>query len=192
MEPPKILNYGRYIIRAGKLKSGARGIAYLKDKKVIEASSKDVEGVIEVLKEKLDKIDIANNEGRRKPYIGTVKDYVDAFISLDMAPSYSAMLKAHANAANRTMTLNQLAQAANYESLNAAILHYGTLARQVVEFCNLSPRKEKNWSNYVYTCSLADFINENGELIVDDDHHPDWAWQMHEEVFEALKSLNML
>ena len=43
----------------------------------------------------------------------------------------------------------------------------------------------------VATCSLAEFVHADGTKILDTGPHPDWAWQMHPEVLEALKKLNM-
>ena len=94
------------------------------------------------------------------------------------------MLKAHANAPDQTLTLGELAKAANYESYSAAILHYGTLAKKIIDFCNLAHRQEEHWNDPVYTCAIGDFVE--GEF-----DSADWAWRMHDEVVDALKSLNM-
>jgi hypothetical protein len=179
------IKHGRYLIRAGKLKSGPKGFAFLGDKKVLEVSAKNVEKVIENLKNQLDKIDMSEKQGRRAPHIATVKEYTNAFSSINLPAGHVAMLTAHASAQNQTMTLAELARAVDYEDQNGAQVQYGTLAKKIIDFCNLEPRQEEGWQEPNFTSSLAedvegDFVNSR------------WAWRMHDEVVEALKSLNMV
>jgi len=92
MKSTETVKYGRYVLKAGSLKNGTRGIAYLGKGKVVEAGGNDVENVIETLKEMLDDLDAVNSEGRRARHIGTVKDYVDAFTKLDFPKSYLGLV----------------------------------------------------------------------------------------------------
>ncbi len=179
------VKHRRYQIKAGKLKSGPRGFAFLGDKKVLEASADNVDQVIEVIKKQLDEIDQSEKGLRRAPHIGTVKEYTDAFMSIELAAGHRAMLAAHANAPDQTMTLEELSIAADYEDQNGAQIQYGTLAKKVIDFCNLKPRFEEGWREPNFTSSLA-------EDVEGDFGKSQWAWRMHKEVLEALRSLNMV
>ena len=193
MSPSNIetIKYGRYEIKAGMANNKARALAYLRNKKVCDAEDNTVESVISKIKTILDDLDSNNNSARRAPHIGTVTDYVNAFMSLDIAESRLAMLKAHAKAPQQIMSLQQLADAAGYKDYSAATLQYGTLAKDIIAFCGLKIRQEESWSIEVATCSSAEFVHADGTKILDTGPHPDWAWQMHPEVLEALKKLNM-
>lgn len=94
------------------------------------------------------------------------------------------MLRAHANAADRTLTATELAQAAGYESYEAANAHYGRLGRQVAEFLDVVPPIDRQRGESVWTRVLAYDADEEGA-------HGHLQWIMHPEVAEALRALNM-
>ena len=73
----------------------------------------------------------------------TAKRYRAAFqaIEKNLAPGYRAMLEAHYQAPNRTITLGELARAAGYKGEDGAKLQFGLLANVSVRRCRLSQPK---------------------------------------------------
>lgn len=113
---------------------------------------------------------------RRKEYIGTVDDCVDALRSITLGEHLHKMLVAHKNAELHRLTATQLANAAGWPSYSSANAHYGNLAKQVAEYIGL---KIPDFEDAPWTLALADFEKESNE------------WIMHNEVVEALERLNI-
>lgn len=117
-------------------------------------------------------------------HIGTSAEYVAAFRALKLAKHEELMLRAHANAPDRTLTSREIARAAGYDSYSSANAHYGKLGRKVAEFLDLQPLVSSSRNEPVWTMAIADGKEtEHAEDI--------WRWQMYPEVAEALRELNM-
>jgi hypothetical protein len=176
-------NYGRFTLISGVLNGKARAVAFLKNRKVLECEGADTEEALASIKGALDARQQTRSRKRREPHIGTVDDYTDAFSALSLAEHERRMLYAHANAQGRTMTATELAQAGGYDSYTAANSLYGTLGKKVAEIAGLALKPAETRDDVVYTCALASGVGEEGQH---------WKWTMHPELFEALRSLNIV
>ena len=88
----------------------------------------------------------------------TVAEYVDALSKLDPLPDHhDALLKAHYQAKNHTVTATQLAEELGYESYRAVNLHYGKFA---VALCE----KLKKHEDFGILLESAFPNEENGHL----------------------------
>jgi hypothetical protein len=121
---------------------------------------------------------------RRDPHIGTAEEYRRAFRAVEVGDHHAAMLRAHANAPNQTLTATELARSAGYDSFSAANLHYGVLGYRIAGFLELPVPESPERKQPVWTSALADGP---------DDAVPDgqWRWVMHPEVLKALRDLGM-
>lgn len=169
--------------------NGRPGAAVLQGKrKVFGCDGATVAEATERAKAELNRLIEERNRRRREPHIGTAEEYVAAFRELKVAPHHAAMLRAHANAPDRTMTAGELAHAAGYDSYASANAHYGKLGRAVAEFLDIPPPESDLRDEPVWTKALADAPKNQAS-----ESRPDaqFRWQMHTEVSEALRSLNM-
>ncbi len=119
---------------------------------------------------------------RREPHIGTATEYRRAFQSLTIAGRDQKMLRAHANAPDRTLTAAQLAASADYANFKVANLHYGLLGHKFAEYLEIDPPHYAKRAVPVWTRALAEDVAARGAL-------GHWQWRMHEEVASALREL---
>lgn len=179
----KTLHYDRFTLVSGVLNGKSRAAAFLKNRKILECEGADTDEALASVKAALDARTQTRSRKRREPHIGTVDDYTDAFSALSLADHERTMLNAHAHAPDRTMTATQLARAGGYDSYTVANSLYGTLGKKVAELAGLALKPAETRDGVVYTCALASGAGEEGEH---------WRWKMHPEVFEALRSLNVV
>lgn len=114
-----------------------------------------------------------------------VSECVRAFqkILADLPDSYLAMLRAHYQAKDKTITTTQLAQAGNYQNWNAAALHYGLLGKRLHEYLPIElPTRPDGSEIMTFTLATA------GDLTEDEGH---WQWVMRPEVSAAIESLGL-
>lgn len=102
-----------------------------------------------------------------------VDRFVTAFQSVSsITDSHIQMLRAHYQAAERTVTAKQLADLVGYSSHSAINAQYGRLARLVGKQLDYNPEPER-------LGTLVQFEKRQGE----------WHWLMRPEVAEALEQL---
>ena len=114
---------------------------------------------------------------RRAPHVGTIDDYAEALNGLKLGDHERAMLSAHYNAADRSMTATELANSSGWNSYSSANSHYGKLGKRIAEHVGL---KLDGGNDEAWTNALAEYDSETHQ------------WTMHDEVAMALKRLNMI
>ncbi|WP_409433278.1 hypothetical protein ACJ3XI_01910 [Litorimonas sp. RW-G-Af-16] len=116
------------------------------------------------------------SQQRRLSHIGTQEEYVAALKAMNLSDKKRAMLVAHKNAPERRLSAEQLAHAAGWANHSTANLHYGNLAHDIAFYIGLvATKKDRSASTY----ALGEYDESTSE------------WIMHEEVANALETLNI-
>ncbi|HRK95325.1 MAG TPA: hypothetical protein PK694_03300 [Rhodospirillales bacterium] len=183
MTRKKTIQYGRFTLECRVLNGKRHATAFLNGRQILESEAKNTNQALAGAKAALDIRERTWSNERREPHIGTVEDYIDAFSALPLAEHERLMLHAHANSDERGMTAGELAHAAGYKGYQAANSLYGALGKKVAQLAGLPFKKALATDGFVYTFALASGEQGKGEH---------WRWKMHPEVFEALRSLNMV
>lgn len=183
MTKKKTIQYGRFTLECRALNGKVHVIASLNGRQILKSEAANTEEALAGAQAALDIRERARSKERREPHIGTVEEYIDAFSALPLAEHERLMLHAHAHSGDRGMTAGDLAHAAGYEGFQAANSVYGTLGKKVAQLAGLPFKKALASDRFVYTFALASGEQKKGEH---------WRWKMHPEVFEALRSLNMV
>lgn len=160
--------------RGHRIIANKTGAMVYPDKHEIEADSLEV--ALKDAKEWVDTKYQARHKDRRKPHIGTVDDYTEAFGALSLGAHENAMLSAHRNAPDRKLTAPDLAEAAGWDGAGPANIHYGNLGRKVAEYLGLDLTEE---DDRPWTEALASYNQDTSE------------WQLYEEVADALDRVNL-
>lgn len=160
--------------RGHRIIANKTGAMVYPDKQGIEANS--LENALEEAREWVDTKYQSRHKDRRKPHIGTVDDYAEAFSAISLGAHEEAMLKAHRNAPDRKLTAPDLAKAAGWDGAGPANIHYGNLGRKVAEYLglNLTDKDDRPWTE-----ALAEYHEETSE------------WHLYKEAAEALDRLNL-
>lgn len=175
-------------IIAAPLKGKPTARAFLGKKCIAEAAAANLPAAIASIQELID-------EKIRKRFDGvpTAEDYEHAFeaISHDIGTRRLAMLRAHCaaragdtldNFPDRTMTAEQLAEAAGYSGYEAANLQYGLLGRRVAELLDYRPPFSDERGEPVWTMALATGVRSAGGRGL-------WIWTLRPEVAVAVQRL---
>lgn len=144
--------------------------------------ARTIEEAVSLAKRWVDKKYDASASARSEHNIATVQEYVDALTARPPKENELAMLRAHVKA--NILTATQLADAAGYQSYSSANVHYGTFGREISEILHLIPKTRVDGST-IWTSVLAHGIDADGEL------SPEYRWQIHPQLVEALKRLGM-
>lgn len=114
-----------------------------------------------------------------------VEAYIQAFKTIlkSLSDGHMAMLKAHYEAIERTVTATELAAAAHYRNYSAANLQYGIVGKALFDELPIHLPTRNNGTP-IYTFSLAEAGERNG----DEDH---WRWKMRPQVAKALEYLGL-
>lgn len=179
----KTTRYGRFTLECRVLNCKIHVIAFLNGRQILKSEASDTQEALAGAKAALDIRDRARSKERREAHIGTVEDYIDVFSVLPLAEHERVMLHAHASSGDRGMTAGDLAHAAGYKGFQAANGLYGALGKKVAQLAGLPFKKALACKGFVYTFALASGEQRKGEY---------WRWKMHPEVFEALRSLNIV
>ena len=99
-------------------------------------------------------------------------------IASKLPESYIELLKAHYRAPKHKITASGLADAAGYRNYNAANLHYGKLARIIMDQLGIVPSENVNIG------LLVDFVMPG------DQGNEEIIWILRPEVASALEELN--
>jgi len=99
---------------------------------------------------------------------------------------HRAMLAAHGQAPDLTITAGALAAAAGYSRWGPANLHYGTLARRVAELLEIRPAGSSTRTKPLWTTALAE-----GWRPDDPTTGGQWRWRLYPEVAAALRELGI-
>lgn len=178
------LNHRRYRIIAAEVKGSPVAAVFQGPSKIWETGGSTLDAAVEMAKLWIDQRINAETAKRRTSHIATVKEYIEALQSVTIGKHHAAMLRAHANAPDSTMTATELAKAAGYDSYETANSQYGTLARRIAEYLDIQPKLSDRREEPVWTSILADGAEEGNE-------QGHWRWVMHPEVAQALRKLNM-
>lgn len=107
-----------------------------------------------------------------------------ALSQVQMNKAQEAMLLAHLNAPNHTLTATELAQAAGYEDYAVANRQYGQLAHDLAHELDWTPEEQTNGVT-TWTFTLADDADKqtrkDGVEVTGQ-----WRWQLRPEMVEAL------
>jgi hypothetical protein len=95
-----------------------------------------------------------------------------------------AMLLAHLNASDHTLTATELAQAAGYNNYEVANRQYGQLGRELAEELEWTP-SEQNDGQPVWTFTLAQDADREARA-QGKEVASAWRWQLRPEVVAAL------
>jgi len=165
------IKYKGYTLIANFYKGKFRGNIRKDKELILGIEGTSVEDVIFKLKNEVD----AELEGVVSP---EASKYIGAFSAImnDIHDGQFAMLKAHYNAPDRSMTATQLAHAANYDHWGLTNLHYGTLGQMLCDELNLKLDPA--------TRAIAT-EKENGT------DKGEWLWIIRPEVAEAVKFLGL-
>jgi hypothetical protein len=127
----------------------------------------------------------AAHQAQRGPTGFPCADEIRAALpQLRMSKAQEAMLLAHLNAPNYTMTATELARAAGYNDYAVANRQYGQLARDLAEELDWTPLEQTNGVT-TWTFMLADDADKqtrrDGSRVAEE-----WRWKLRPEVIEAL------
>lgn len=110
--------------------------------------------------------------------IPTAGEYLSALHQMRIGPFASKMLRIHLGAADRTVSMREMARAVGPASAGAVQLHYGYFAHEV--FRNLSvPGPKRGDGRVVWTDVVA-------EAPLSAECGPERPWRMFDELAEAL------
>jgi hypothetical protein len=185
--------HGRYIIKLGQLdgrwvSQALQGARLVGDRQ--HGTSR--EDALKKAQTLLDEREASIISGRGADGSPSAREYAEAFDSLGKLPvSYEAMLEAHLNAPDHSITATELAEAAGYENYNAANLHYGKLGQMLAEQLNYNP-PQRDDGTVIWTATLAwpdgdvdlEKLTRFMERRMDDGH---FEWIMRPQLVEALR-----
>ena len=178
------LSYRTFRIIAAVLRGKATAAVLSAGKPWFRCEGPNLGAAVLEAKRRLDNLLTEECLRRRVPHIGTTGEYRRALRALVVSEIHRKMLRAHANAPNRTLTASQLARSADYECFEVANAHYGRLGRKVAEHLEIVPPPYAKRDVPVWTRTLAEDVAVPGAL-------GHWQWQMHEELALALRELDM-
>jgi len=118
--------------------------------------------------------------------------FLEAFeiVRCDISQNQLAMLYAHADAPDQTMTATQLAAAAGKPGYEFANLQYGKLARLICEEMDFTPPQRRADGAPIWTFGLAVGADDREELSnTDPEMSGEWRWRLRPEVSQALTQL---
>lgn len=175
-------------IIAAPLKGKPTARAFLGKKCIAEATATDLPAAIASVQALIDEKIRSRFNG-----VPTAEDYEHALASIshDIGIRQLAMLKAHCaaragdtldNFPDRTMTAEQLAEAAGYSGYEAANLQYGLLGRRVAELLDYRPPFSDERGEPVWTMALATGVRSAGGRGL-------WIWTLRPEVTVAVQRL---
>ena len=174
-------NYRSHTLLAAFNKGSYKGKVWGPDKKeLVDVTGSALEEIIRALKVRVDELLIE----KESTGLHGVPEYVAAFqkvLAATLPQSYLQMLKAHYHSHNRTVTPEQLSEAAGYANYNAAVLHYGTLGRRLYDQLPTKLPRHKD-GKLKYTHMLAE--GDVGE----EEHR---QWKMRPEVAAAIEQLGL-
>jgi hypothetical protein len=185
MTTEEVVEYRKHTLVARATKGNFNGRVYDPSRaKMTDIQGSSLEEVMVSLKDIVDTT-IANQvKGRSTPPTST--EYVRAFQNIigDLPESYTAMLKAHYHAPNRTLTATQLAEAGHYKNWSSANLHYGLLGKRVYEELPIQlPTRDDGTMIYTFALATGDNLKQD---------EAQWQWKLRPEVAEAIEYLGLL
>lgn len=165
--------------------------AFLGTKCFSEVCGTDIKEAISEMKNVID-----TRIQNRPDGIPTVEEYEYALSALrdELSRDHLAMLKAHCEARadhtsgefeDRTMSAEQLAEAAHHDGYDAANLHYGLLGRRVAELLDYPPPLSEERGEPLWIDVLA--IGKRS-----DQGRGGWNWTLRPEVALALERLGWI
>ncbi len=113
----------------------------------------------------------------------TAKRYRLAFQAIEekLSAGHRAMLEAHYQAPDHTISLGQLAKAARYDGEAGVKLQYGLLAKRLCAAMSFKPPECYSDGSPIWSYGLADVPEEKTSK--------HWLWQLRPEVVKALDGL---
>lgn len=116
------------------------------------------------------------------PYVPSVSQYKTSLSAVHnlINDKQVALLQAHYNAPNRTITTPQLAQAIGINGFSTVNLQYGRFAHMLCDALNFVPNRRAD-GTYRWWSILGSGIPSNQEH--------GFQWVMHEQLAQALEEL---
>ena len=177
-------NYRNFSLVAALHKGKFRGRAFKAHDPQFDVEGSSVQDVLDLLRRRIDEV-LEDLVRRRELEPVTSPEYVAAFKNIQdrLGDGQRAMLKAHYNAPDRTMTATELATAAGYESYAAANLQYGFVGKWLHEelLCPLPKRED---GTKIYTFALATGLDDGKA-------ETEWRWVLKPEVASAMQELGL-
>lgn len=185
MPEPRVLeDYRGHKLLAALNQGHYKGRVWGRDGKLLtELNGSGISELVIALKDYIDSA--FTNEANSRTSPPEASEYVRAFQNIleKLPDSYLAMLKAHYNSPNRTMTATQLAKAGGYPNWRTANLHYGLFGKRLYEELPIQLPKYPD-GKFIYSFALATESDLNQD-------EAQWQWRMRPEVAEAVNQLGL-
>jgi hypothetical protein len=177
-------NYRNFSLVAALRNGKFRGRAFKAHEPQFDVEGSSVQDALDLLRRQVDEV-LEDLVRQRELEPVTNPEYLAAFNSIRdrLSDGQRAMLKAHYNAPDRTLTATELATAAGYESYSAANLQYGFVGKWLHEEL-LCPLPKRDDGTKIYTFALATGLDD-GKVEVE------WRWVLKPEVATALQQLGL-
>lgn len=161
-----------------------QGVAWKDKKRVYDCAGSSLDDVVSQLRRYVDQK--YEEVARQRTEAPDKEEYVQAFREIvdNLTDRHLAMLKAHYNAPDQTLTASELAKAAGYSTHSAANLQYGKVGKLVHQFV-LTDLHERADGTPVYSSALA----TPGDTAPAEEH---WAWTLRPQVAYAIERLGLV
>lgn len=183
-EEMKTIKAGPYTLVARSIDDGYRGVLWSGGEKVVDIRKATLDEVWSALCDALYERQISLAAARlAEP---TAAEIAKVFVRIEqqLTAGHKAMLRAHLNASDRSITATQLAKAAGYANYSAANLQYGLLGAMLFAEMPINLPRRKDGSR-VMTCTIA--LDEDAYGPEDE-----WIWKMRPYVAEGLLASRIL
>lgn len=175
--------YRRHIILAAKRDGIFKGRVFKNKEAIHECEGLSIDGIIEELKTFVDESIQQTAESRQAPPSGD--EYVRAFQNMmdTLSVGHRAMLRAHYNAEDQTISTTDLAKAAGYATYNSVNLQYGSVGFTLNEELPIKLLCRADGTP-IATTALAEPVDPSGA-----EKH--WAWKLRPGVAHAIEELGL-
>jgi hypothetical protein len=175
--------YRRHIILAAKRDGQFKGRVFKNKEAIHECDGASIDGIIEELKAFVDESIQQIAESRQAP--PSDDEYLRAFQNMleTLSDGHRAMLKAHYNATDQTITATELAKAAGYATYNSVNLQYGSVGFTLNEELPIKLLCRADGTP-IATTALAEPVDPSGP-----EKH--WDWKLRPGVAYAIEKLGL-
>jgi hypothetical protein len=175
-----------YVIRTLAMGKQVKARAFTGSKAVMDAESNSLDGVLKIMRDRLDARD-ASARGKRQDSIPTTEEFVDALnrVAKSVTEPQRKMLRALYEAPDQTLTATQIATAAGYTRHLTATEKLSKYARLIAEDLGYEPAPgPKGAPEWTTTLATED---ERDESVAP----AQWRWKLRPQVSEAIERLKM-
>lgn len=183
-EEMKTIKAGPYTLVARFIDNGYRGVMWTNGEIVVDIRRAALDEVWPALCDALYERQISLAAARLDEPTAVEIAKVFVRIAGQLTAGHKAMLRAHLNASDQSITATQLAKAAGYANYSAANLQYGLLGAMLFAELPVDLPRRKDGSP-VMTCSIA--LGDDSRA-----HEEQWIWKMRTYVAEGLVASGIL